>query len=29
MSEGYFTDASLLRRVHRERVLALSGPRNS
>jgi uncharacterized protein (DUF2236 family) len=27
MSEGYFTDASLLRRVHRERVLALSGPR--
>jgi uncharacterized protein (DUF2236 family) len=27
MSESYFTDASLLRRVHRERVLALSGPR--
>jgi uncharacterized protein (DUF2236 family) len=24
---GYFTDASLLRRIHRERALALSGPR--
>jgi uncharacterized protein (DUF2236 family) len=24
---GYFTDASMLRRVHRERVLALAGPR--
>lgn len=27
MSRGYFTDASMLRRVHRERALALSGPR--
>jgi uncharacterized protein (DUF2236 family) len=27
MSEGYFTDASLLRRVNRERVLTLSGAR--
>jgi uncharacterized protein (DUF2236 family) len=27
VSEGYFTDASLLRRVHRERILALSSPR--
>ena len=25
--EGYFTDSSMLRRVHRERALALSGPR--
>lgn len=25
--DGYFTDASMLRRVHRERALALSGPR--
>ena len=24
---GYFDDASMLRRVHRERALALSGPR--
>jgi uncharacterized protein (DUF2236 family) len=24
---GYFTDASMLRRVHRERAIALSGPR--
>jgi uncharacterized protein (DUF2236 family) len=24
---GYFTDASMLRRIHRERALALSGPR--
>jgi uncharacterized protein (DUF2236 family) len=27
MSSGYFTDDSMLRRVHRERALALSGPR--
>jgi uncharacterized protein (DUF2236 family) len=27
MSEGYFTDDSMLRRVHRERALALAGPR--
>jgi uncharacterized protein (DUF2236 family) len=27
MSQGYFTDDSVLRRVHRERALALSGPR--
>jgi uncharacterized protein (DUF2236 family) len=27
MARGYFTDESMLRRVHRERVLALSGPR--
>ena len=27
MSSGYFTDDSVLRRVHRERALALSGPR--
>ena len=27
MSSGYFTDASMLRRVHRERAIALSGPR--
>ena len=27
MSDGYFTDDSLLRRVHRERALALAGPR--
>jgi len=27
MSRGYFTDDSVLRRVHRERALALSGPR--
>jgi uncharacterized protein (DUF2236 family) len=27
MSRGYFTDASMLRRVHRERTLALAGPR--
>jgi uncharacterized protein (DUF2236 family) len=27
MSAGYFTDESLLRRVHRERALALAGPR--
>jgi uncharacterized protein (DUF2236 family) len=26
-SAGYFTDDSMLRRVHRERVMALSGPR--
>jgi hypothetical protein len=25
--EGYFDDTSMLRRVHRERVIALSGPR--
>src|SRR5918998_5676843 len=25
--ESYFTDSSMLRRVHRERALALSGPR--
>src|SRR5918997_1794442 len=25
--DGYFTDRSMLRRVHRERALALSGPR--
>src|SRR5829696_10454465 len=25
--EGYFNGASMIRRVHRERVLALSGPR--
>ena len=25
--EGYFSDQSMLRRVHRERALALSGPR--
>ena len=27
MPDGYFTDDSMLRRVHRERALALSGPR--
>jgi uncharacterized protein (DUF2236 family) len=27
MARGYFTDESMLRRVHRERALALSGPR--
>ena len=27
MSAGYFTDGSMLRRVHRERAIALSGPR--
>jgi uncharacterized protein (DUF2236 family) len=27
MADGYFTDASMLRIVHRERALALSGPR--
>jgi uncharacterized protein (DUF2236 family) len=27
MSPGYFTDDSVIRRVHRERALALSGPR--
>ena len=27
MSDGYFTDDSLLRRVNRERALALAGPR--
>ncbi len=27
MGNGYFTDDSMLRRVHRERALALSGPR--
>jgi uncharacterized protein (DUF2236 family) len=27
MEESYFTDASMLRRVHRERAIALSGPR--
>jgi uncharacterized protein (DUF2236 family) len=27
MSAGYFDDSSLLRRVHRERVVALGGPR--
>jgi len=26
-SEGYFDDSSVLRSVHRERVVALSGPR--
>jgi uncharacterized protein (DUF2236 family) len=27
MSRGYFTDDSMLRRIHRERAVALSGPR--
>src|SRR5215210_1997073 len=27
MPDGYFTDASMLRTVHRERALALAGPR--
>ncbi|MDQ3647600.1 MAG: DUF2236 domain-containing protein, partial [Actinomycetota bacterium] len=27
MATGYFTDDSMLRRVHRERAIALSGPR--
>src|SRR3954463_14573360 len=27
MQDGYFTDQSMLRRVNRERVLALAGPR--
>ena len=27
MTAGYFTDDSMLRRVHRERALALAGPR--
>lgn len=27
MARGYFTDNSMLRRVHRERAIALSGPR--
>jgi uncharacterized protein (DUF2236 family) len=27
MSDGYFTDDSMLRRIHRERAVALSGPR--
>ena len=27
MADGYFTDDSMLRRVHRERAIALSGPR--
>ena len=26
MTDSYFTDDSLLRRVHREKVVALSGP---
>jgi hypothetical protein len=26
MSDGYFTDDSMLRVVHRERAIALSGP---
>ena len=24
--DGYFTDASMMRRVHRERTMALAGP---
>jgi uncharacterized protein (DUF2236 family) len=27
MTSGYFTDDSMLRRIHRERAVALSGPR--
>ena len=27
MGDGYFTDDSMLRRVNRERALALAGPR--
>jgi hypothetical protein len=27
MGDGYFTDESMLRRVNRERALALAGPR--
>src|SRR5215208_2997835 len=27
MPDGYFTDDSMLRKVHRERAVALSGPR--
>src|SRR3954470_1862482 len=27
MAEGYFTDDSMLRVIHRERAVALSGPR--
>src|SRR3954466_13712592 len=27
MTAGYFTDGSMLRRIHRERAVALSGPR--
>ncbi|MGZ5413049.1 MAG: oxygenase MpaB family protein [Solirubrobacterales bacterium] len=27
MADGYFTDESMLRRINRERVLAISGPR--
>jgi uncharacterized protein (DUF2236 family) len=27
MPDGYFTDESMLRRINRERVVALSGPR--
>src|SRR3954468_8974928 len=27
MPDGYFTDDSMLRRIHRERAVALSGPR--
>ena len=27
MAGGYFDDRSMLRRIHRERALALSGPR--
>jgi uncharacterized protein (DUF2236 family) len=27
MTDGYFTDDSMLRRIHRERAVALSGPR--
>lgn len=27
MTAGYFTDASMIRRVHREHIVALSGPR--
>src|SRR3954469_9514827 len=27
MTAGYFTDESMLRRIHRERAVALSGPR--
>jgi len=27
MEQGYFTDASILRRMHRERAMALAGPR--
>src|SRR3712207_9047744 len=27
MEQGYFTDASMLRRMHRERAMVLAGPR--